>query len=435
MEPNADCVRLTTMGTSWIVGIGELMARLNSMEPGAAAADAAEISRIVDEATAIGDKLKAAFADGAWVGAGDVTGVAADASRESAHALAAQVGSVADRLRTGHQSLTTASGVLTAAVAYMPRLMALQLLAPSSEGIRQGVGMGVGLELEKVYNPPMSSTANTLMTSGAGPQTFGGGLSGVGADATGAVPNSGGPAGPVAEMPTDGLGSGDGAAGPAGLGNADHGLSGPAGGPSGPGNGSQAESPSAGPTPNLGPGGPSNPGPAGPGGPTGPPATSSPSGIAPVVNPRMPGALAVNRPTPVPASSLLGRPVAPVAEVRTGSTSTGAGGTPSATNPANATPGAGANQAGSRASSGPYGPTSRRSDDQRVHRPADYLRSTTEGILVLGPQPFVGPPVISAIGVREADIRDDDGADHDNFDDLDADRDDDDDDQELDLTL
>ncbi|KJR01220.1 hypothetical protein UG54_19435, partial [Gordonia sihwensis] len=64
-----------------------------------------------------------------------------------------------------------------------------------------------------------------------------------------------------------------------------------------------------------------------------------------------------------------------------------------------------------------------RSEDEHGHRPADYLRSATEGILVLGPQPLVGPAVIGDLedGVPEP------GAD------VQPPRDDD--DQELDLTL
>lgn len=433
MEPNTVGARLTIMGTSWTVSVGEMLGRLTSMEPASAAADAAEISRIVGEAKSIADRLTQAFAGGEWTGAAELTGVAADSSTQAASALAGQVSSVASKLSGGHGSLSTAAGVLTSAVAMTPQVTAL-LATPINDASLAMSGVlqsAVATQLTGIYNSPMASSAHALTTVGAThAATMRGGAT-AGTDG-GVVPTNGAPQNePAPGVPGDTPGSGGvptRAPGPETPGAGPNGPAGPSAGPGG-GDAPPTSAPKSSP-----PAGPDLSGPpvASPQVPPSPMPVGVPRTVSPGTSPMPVGAVPGPVRPMVPGLAPLGRPVgplSPVSDVRVSAGPKGVAGTGGLQGAGNGSgTGTGANPAASRQGAGPYAPTSRRNDDERSHRPADYLRSVTEGILVLGPQPLVGPPVIGGLESSDVIASPSDLVD-------DPDSDDPDDDQELDLTL
>ncbi|WFN94388.1 hypothetical protein [Gordonia sihwensis] len=413
------------MSTTWTVAAEELLARLDSMDPGAAAADAAEIARIVDAARAIGERMAAVF------GTGSLVGAAADGGARAGVDLAERITSTSDRLASGRSSLASASGVLAGAVAYRPRVVALSVVGTTQPAVLSAL-LGVGTELAGVYNAPMDSSARGLLSGGpdASPASHGAPAAADTADRA-AVPAVAGPM--AVDVPSgDGPPVGDGpvaAAPDQGAGAA------PAAGPPRPGVAADAgpKQSSAGPGPSPGAA------PAAARGPTGPAAGDD--GIGPPGRTARPGpsrhtssarsaelsaAPGVLDAVPPPVRAAPSVPAAPRSVVSETTAQTTSSASRAASVPAGRTATAG-NASASRPGGGPYGaaPSARRSEDEDGHRPADYLRSATEGILVLGPQPLVAPAVIGDLeeGVPEAGPG------------TDVQPPGDDDDQELDLTL
>ncbi|ALG84528.1 hypothetical protein [Gordonia phthalatica] len=417
------------MSTSWMVDTNVMLSRLDSMEPAAAAADAAEIGRIIEKAQAVADRLRFAFAPGS-----DLSGVSARAAETAGKSVAEEVESVGNRLQVGQTSLTRSGNALAATVAYRPRIAALDALKNAPPSAQLAARTVLSGELTGAYNSRMAASAAAVV-----PETLGGSVT----DTAGRSVDGAGPQTTTASSsPVDDAAGwqpapagDDGAVVPVGDGS-------PVG--EQPGAAPSTETPSSpGPnapdslrsTPIEPPSGPS-PSPASTTPPTSPDtAVGSPAPIAPAsmtapvrapvgttVPRTVPGSvpLAV-RPGTTPPGQLHGvRPGAPMAPT---ATAPGSVGTP-ATGAQASPPG----NPGARPSQTPYGPgpVARRSSEESGHRPADYLRSTTEGLLVLGPQPIVGPPVIGQVqAVEPAGGEEDDGP----LDPLD------DEDQELDLTL
>lgn len=413
-----------------MVETAEMLSRLDSMEPAAAAADAAEIKRIMLAAQQVAVRLAAAFAPDV------LTGVSAAAANDSGADLARQVESVASGLGLGYTSLSGAAATLGATVAFRPQIAALDALRTAPPGVLTAARTALGGQLTGAYNAPMAATAVAATPVVAD-------FSAGGAPAVTAGPH------PVQQTTTVAGDTGwqPGSADAGGPLPVDPGA--PAAGerpvaPSGPtGPASTAEPGSSGPASAAGPTGPSAPSPTGPGGPSNPSSTGGPA--APPVPAGMPPATAPSlRATGVPIPEVV-RPGAvragtvnpgrvpglrPSTPTTTTAPTTSTSGGPASTtatgsSPTQSTP-------GSRAAQPPYGaaPTARRSSDEAGHRPADYLRSTAEGLLVLGPAPLVGPPVIGRLAGVEPDIAPmgDDAPDDDVHDDED-------DDQVLDPTL
>ncbi len=417
-----------------MVETAEMLSRLDSMEPAAAAADAAEIRRIALAAQRVAERLASAF------GPSVLTGVSASAANASGADIARQVESVAGGLEQGHLSLSDAAATLGATVAFRPQIAALDALTTAPPAVLTAVRTALGGELTGTYNAPMAATAvaatpvsadytdrgATTATTAATPPPATQNAAGVTDAATGqpgsitadgplpvdsGAPTAGeqpaAPTGPTGTAPTSAVGPD--AAGPAAATGPRAPLSAPS--PSGPG--------------------------SSPSGPPGPAATTVPAGVPLAVTPgmRMVGTAIPEALRPGAARSgaaNLGRPTGLRPSMPTG----GLAGSSTASN---ATSGAAANSPtttagtqqgpGARTGQAPYGaaPTARRSSDEPGHRPADYLRSTSEGQLVLGPAPIVGPPVIGVLATAEptADATDADVVENNE----------DDDDQILDLTL
>lgn len=402
-----------------MVEAAEMLSRLDSMEPAAAAADAAEIRRIVSAAEAVAKRLSTVFAPD------ELAGFSARAAEASGRDLARQIGDAALRLTHGESSLGDASTVLSATVAFRPQIVALEALRTASSAARLAARTALNGQLTTVYNGPMSAHATAVSPAtsefrhrGAGTSAADSGAAG--APAPGVQPDSptwqprtsgddgssppAGPAPTVREQPVaPGSPRGD---GPSPLSSPS-----PTGGPSGPG----GPSPN---TPGSAPNAPSGPTPVG---------TPMPVGVAPSTagSPRTVGAS-------VPGTARTGTPgtgqvtsVRPTAPTSTATSTAGASATTAGAQQS------GAGNPGARSTQMPYGagPTARRSDDDG-HRPADYLRSAAEGLLVLGPQPIVGPAVIGRLSTPEpgtdADAEEGSALGGDSGDE---------DDQELDLTL
>ncbi|EGD55650.1 hypothetical protein [Gordonia neofelifaecis] len=392
------------MSTSWTVSADEILARLDSMDPAAAHADAAEIRRIVDAARAVGERLAAAFGTGVLVGA------AADGGTRAGTQVARQVTTTAERLAGGSASLASASGILASAVAYRPRIAAIGVLAAARGATPDGGALaallGAGGQLAAVYNAPMDASASGLSASasdpGASPQT--GSTLDVAGDSRNDVARSGPTtvAGDVRRPDSDAIpqpgtvspqsapGDGPPTAAPgstiAGSPSSDPADT-PRPGAAPPGGGSGTDGPRSGPVPSTA---------------SGPLAQVMPVSMPPPVRGPLPGA-----PIPVPTA---GSPRMPITAPRAGGPLSVPSAAAAAPNPGVSATGASSTAAstgGSRSGSGPYGsPAARRHDtEERGHRPSEYLRSEGEGILVLGPQPLVAPAVIGELprSVRNAE--------------------------------
>ncbi|MGB3698712.1 MAG: hypothetical protein WBA05_14890, partial [Gordonia sp. (in: high G+C Gram-positive bacteria)] len=146
------------------------------MDSAAAAADAAEINRIIAAARAVAARLSAAFAPGELVGA------AADGAAQAGARLAEQVSAAADGLVGGQSSLTGAAGILAATVAYRPRVLAMTIVLPRSAAAGAAARAALGAELTGAYNVPMAGSARGLTAVAAPPPGIGASAVGHGVD-------------------------------------------------------------------------------------------------------------------------------------------------------------------------------------------------------------------------------------------------------------
>lgn len=407
-----------------MVETAEILSRIDSMDPAAAGADRAEIARIAAAAKSAAERLAAAFGDGA------LEGVAARASATSSADLSRQIDATSAALDMAQGWLSGAGTTLGSTVAFRPRIAAVAALGEPGSAAVEAARTALAGQLTGVYNAPMARSASDVsaasISAGAGSatqSTGGAGLSndGVGTDLRGApdVVQSDGPAdvapatAPLAQTPDRG-----------GRPEVETPSSGP-----------QSGAPQSGASPSGAPpstGAPSGSPPTSPGSDprSGGPAATAPVGV-PLAAAPVPGVArpAVSTPRFTGSGLMAGRPPGPAA-AGTGSGSAGSSSGASSTGTTSAPGSTSANSStAARSAQVPYGagPTARRTEDDRVHRPADYLRSTTEGMLVLGPQPVVGPAVIGQTVVAPEDA----GAGAE----LDRDSPGTDDDQELDLTL
>ena len=411
-----------------MVETAEILSRIDSMDPAAAGADKAEIGRIAAAAKSAASRLAAAFGDGT------LEGVAARASTASSVDLSRQIDATSSILDMAQGWLSGAGSTLGSTVAFRPRIAAVEAMGEPGNSAVAAARTALASQLTGVFNAPMARSAGEVsgtsmnLESGAARQGAGAaGLSTDGADAG---------SGPVGGVPqSDGSGDVPPATAPQ--------TQTPTG-PTDPGSRPAGETPTSSPPPGAGPPTGASPGPsASPVGSdprSGGPAASAPVGVplaaGPVSGVARPvaGISRVSGP-----GSAIGRPMGPLtAGAGSPGLSTTTPGTASSGTASSATSSAAPASTSANASStarpgqAPYGagPTARRTDDQRAHRPADYLRSTTEGMLVLGPQPVVGPAVIGHVVVQAEVIEAVDEADPRHSDTAESE-----DDQELDLTL
>lgn len=372
------------MGTVW-TAVEETLARLDSMDAGAAAGDAAEIRRIVAAARAVSERLATAF------GGSDVlSGSAADASTASGTALAAQVGASVEGLQTGAGALDAASSALSASIGQRERIAGLAG-AESMPEIRGAVSSALQGLMTGSYNMPMSSSTSGIVDVGSSGPTSGSGTTNSGND-VGSTPSNG--YGPVESTLRSGTGTADPANTPATVAPTGNGPS-------------RTESVRDTATTNVG--APDTTGgvtpsptttdaadrgtdrqgsdPAGSG-----PSPSGPGVVAPLVSP------GVVRPQSAMSGVLGAAPGARVAGLSAvgGPTPTNTGvRTPIAPGSSTATQAAAASTAARSTSATPAmgsGAVRRKDDDS--YSSASYLRSTREGELLLGTPPMVTSAVI-----------------------------------------
>ena len=401
--------------SNWNIDIAELLARIDSMDPGGATADAAEIRRIMNAARAIAVRLLLRFdqMDG-------LAGVGAVAADEQGTALGKRIGEVADRLSPVAIAVDAASGDLAASVAARPALLATVTSgrgAAAAQVARERV-------MRQLYSDPMSPRSDGLAAGQSGSD------SGVGGPALGPIP-----AGTAAGNGVVG-GGGD---RPAGL--ASDGGSPTPGAPAAPGPGGRTgpagadPSITGGPAPSGGPSGAPTPS----GSPTGAPAGTGPTGSPPVGAPPVSAPAPSTVPTrPAPVSPV--RPVLPVVGSTLRLPGVPAAPSPGAANsaapppvrplgsptagPASAVP---TGRGGAGSGAGPLGSGGVRgagAEEDKRRRPG-YLLSSLEFARLVGPMPVAGPAVLGEPESVPSEVAVDDA----------AQRPTDDDDQELDLTL
>ncbi|MCF8569530.1 hypothetical protein L5G32_04540 [Gordonia sp. HY002] len=402
--------------------IEQTLARIDSMDAGAAAGDAAEIRRIVTAAKAVGERLVTVFAS-----QGVLSGAAADASTTAGVALGTHVQTSVAGLESGAGALDDAAGALAASIAQRERIAALTGATRTPE-IRIAARTAVHAMMAGSYNIPMSSST-TGIADPSGPSS---GAERTGGPGTTSDPNS------AATVPTvpgtsavqaSGAGvSNDSGASTLGAAGSDPAAPQPAASPSSaPSTAGDAASNGVGqatsPTATAGTGsGPTGSAPAG-SGPTGPgPGGSGPAGSG--VSGSVVGTSARTVSTPVRDGDGLS-PTTPGTIVPGGMPIPGLGGTASpsvaAGSPQSQTAGtarpiaygsptAAQSSAASAASRGTgaspaMGPGAVRRQDDEEHTAADYLRSAREGELLLGTAPLVTPAVLPP-PVESGDERD-----------------------------
>lgn len=369
------------------------------MDAGAAAGDAAEIRRIVAAANAVGERLAAAF------GADVLTGAAAEASSVAGTNLAARVQSAVTGLDSGAGALDEAAGALAESRAQRQRIVDLIEVARLPQ-LRHAARTTAQLLMTGHYNEPMSSSATGIAHLGSRDVLS---SSGAAAGGTGAPDDStlvAGTSAPTSGLPGTETASTVGAAGPvapvstsnardAGVGSAQTPRSVADAIPAGSVDAttpptSSVAADAAGP-------GPSGSGPAG----------VATAGAAPSAvrsdrqAPTVPGGSASLLPGVI-ASGVLATGGGSPSMARSSPIHGAAGQTlspppgaqaVSAGTPSSSTAPASVPRSGSGASPAMGTGAVRRSDDDE-RTSADYLRSTREGELLLGPSPLVTPAVL-----------------------------------------
>lgn len=399
--------------TDWTVDPSLILARVDSMNAGGAAADAAELRRIVEAARAVGERLARAFAV-----ADGLEGIGASAAQAAGAQLGAQIVAAAASLEPSQQSLTASVPVLSASRAMRPQLMALWSTG-GSPGLRAASRNALATAMNSVYSDPMGGHADGLtvangQTSGksASPRPIVAGgadsLGGSSADAAGSASSSGAVPGAVSPA-----GYGDPAAGRGGVNGGTgseprSGLSGAngdgGGGPAGaaPGSGGAPAAPGgagAGQSSRMGPEAADSAAasPAGADGGTGPFGAAGASGdhdgdAASVgAGPMAAGVPLLGLPgagAPSVGSAVAGRPVA---------LPTTAGLAPQAATTGGAGAAGGANT-GRGTGTAPFAPATGRGarEDGERRRPA-YLVTSDEAVELIGELPSAGPSVLGHV--------------------------------------
>ncbi|MFC0315145.1 hypothetical protein ACFQNE_08715 [Gordonia phosphorivorans] len=370
--------------SDWNIDLAELLARIDSMDPGGAAADAAEITRILKAARAIALRLSLRF--GTLDGLAGIGAVAAD---EAGADLGRRVSEAAERLAPAAATLDAASGDLAATVAARPTLLVTAAVGqPAAMQAARANIMG------RVYSDPMSPRSDGLGGATTAPATGGAGGS----------PQVGTLGAPVSPSGT-GLGTGGVPAGTMPVGvprtpDPDAGAAVPAG-PGGP-----ASPNSGGPVPAGGPAAPTG-APTSPPQPAGAPLGPAPAGPAPAGPPVRATGRPVSSPLPmVPAGLRLPGGLAPTAPTTTASPgAAGNGAAPNGTGTSTAAGPGGATRSGlgapvsssagsGRGGLGAGGPVGARGAAEQERRRPGYLLSTMEFERLVGPMPVAGPPVL-----------------------------------------
>ncbi|MGO3325241.1 hypothetical protein [Gordonia sp. (in: high G+C Gram-positive bacteria)] len=392
--------------------IEQTLARIDSMDAGAAAGDAAEIRRIVAAAKAVGERLATVFASPSVL-----SGTAADASTVSGVALGTHVQTSVTGLETGAGALDAAAGALTASIAQRERIASLTGATRTPE-IRIAAQSAVHAMMAGSYNIPMSSstagiadqgTPNPRSTRVGGPDTTSDPTSAAGTTSTASGTSTFQTSG---ESPLNDSGTtAFGAPGPeqAGRQPAASPSTAPASRVEPVPNSGQAPSRTA--TGGTGPGptasGPTGSGPtgSGPGGPAPSGAVAGTSARTVSATPR--GEVGLSLTTPrTPGTIVAGVPIpalgaTPSPSVAPGTAQSQVVGTPrpsiSGASAAAQSSAATAASAASRASAGAspaMGPGAVRRKDDEERTGVDYLRSAREGELILGTAPLVSPAVL-----------------------------------------
>ncbi|WP_344783004.1 hypothetical protein [Gordonia caeni] len=378
--------------TDWSVDLAVVLARIESMDPGGAAADAAEIGRIMNAAQRIAMTLLSRFdtIDGL---AGDG---AAAADRAGAQ-LGADVGAVADRLAPAQTALTAAAGDLAASAAVRPHLVNTYVGGGGTVLQAAVLRAAIAGTMNAVYSDPMSGRTDGLSVAETPGQRVGGpaAISGAAPTAPLAAPAPSPVSGPdpipitgVAPVATSGA----------------------------PAPGAPVQAPPARPAPTppspTRPPAPAGSSPPSPGpGPLAPgPAGSAPAGAVPARS-RGTAAPTAAGVRPAVAFGIAGRtppvPAAPTATSAAASAGAAAGRgvpAPATAGPAaSATSAPGATQSGRPGASSTVPPGAGRSgarEDTERRRP-DYLLSTQECARLIGPLPVAGPAVLGEMPAPE----------------------------------
>ena len=379
--------------TDWSVDVAVVLARIDSMDPGGAAADAAEIARIMHAAERIAMTLLSRFdtLDG-------LAGEGAVASDRAGAQLGADVGAAADRLAPAQSALTAAAGDLAASTALRPNLVSNYVAGGGTPLQAAVLRAAIAGTMNAVYSDPMSGRADGLPTAEASGRRAGGPAAVVGGvpvtpAATSHPPGTAPVSGPDAIQ-----------AGPAA-------VSAPRSpaprGPTTP----REPAPSSGAPPASrpppAPAGPSSSPEPGPGaGPLAPgPAGSSPAGAVPVRPlrsfPASPPArglsdvafgLAARTPasTPAPSASSTPSSTSTATAAGRGVPATGVNASPASAAAPGAAP---SGRSGSSSAVPPGAGRSGAREDTERKRP-DHLLSTREFARLIGPLPLAGPPVL-----------------------------------------
>jgi len=172
---------MLNLSTEWLVPVTTILARLDSMDPGAASADAAEIGRILAAVKAVADRLDWVFGDSGGVGGGSgagtttLAGAGAAAAEASGRSLAGRLTAAAAQLAPVQQALAGAAGDLSRSQSLRPQVAMIDP-APalgSTDGLHAAQLAAVAETLTTLYNGPMSGHADGIAveTTASGPGT------------------------------------------------------------------------------------------------------------------------------------------------------------------------------------------------------------------------------------------------------------------------
>ncbi|MFT3714898.1 MAG: hypothetical protein QM774_02850 [Gordonia sp. (in: high G+C Gram-positive bacteria)] len=395
--------------TDWMVPVEVILARLDSMDPSSATADAAELRRIVDAARAVAARLTAAFGD-----AGPLEGGGAEAAAWAGLQAGRLIDDAAAALDPVHESMSGAAADLAATRSLRERVFLGSVL--SDGGPREAERRAETARLfDGVYNVPMGSR-------GAGVHDVDAGSRAHGADALAGAPGAVGrgasvPA-PAAAAP---FGTSPGSPAVAGSVVPDAVSAQSAAGPEAPvaamppptgGSGSAPIPAVPGAGPSGGPAGPAAPGAPGGGGPFGVPTAGAGGGGA---GPAAPSAAGRARPAPSPAMPMPGvtgavRPPAPGTAGGASGASGARAASPSAVaRPAVVNPGglAGASTGRSGSSFLPPGAARGGAREDDTRRRPDYLVTSREGAGLIGALPDATPAVLGERAPAPPEIADD----------------------------
>ncbi|MEJ9079274.1 hypothetical protein WKY82_12685 [Gordonia malaquae] len=363
--------------------IATTLARIDTMSSASAAADAAELARIVSAVESVAVGLRAAFAPAAGL-----LGVATDGASDAGQSLAARISTSAAELEPAASVLSDVSGVLAASEGVRGRIAAMAPIM-SIPGLRGSVVGAVNSLMVGTYNEPMTVSRGMEITPAGAPEAA------TSATATLGMPSVAAGDQPVALRPA----GPDPSYSPSPVGVVADG-GGPRGGPA-PASSPREATPNAAPTPTRAPAVPPGTAPPDPavtrGDPRDGPGPASPAvSVAPGVTSTLrPSAVTPGTPVPLRVS-LPSTPAGPAGTVSSpGSPVTRVVPPLASTPPTQPGPAAGNQARPAPGGAQPMGLGATRSRDEQTRRPADYLRSTSEGELLLGDQRLVTPAVLA----------------------------------------